>query len=66
MSGNSISNRVSRVIFNPALQEGDHAGTGSLIIECNPQHLRDLQAKANMRIEIDPRRHWRPTSSKQD
>lgn len=52
--GNSITHRVSRVCFNPNYKRDIMEALGNMAIECNPQHLRDLQAKANNSVEIDP------------
>jgi hypothetical protein len=52
--GNNIKHRVSRVIFNPQYKKEIMEELKSLTIELRPEHLRELQAKANASIDIDP------------
>lgn len=52
-TGNSLTHRVSRVILNPAYKKDILRELASLTVECKPDHLQDLQAKANKRVNID-------------
>ncbi|TDK63706.1 hypothetical protein [Sapientia aquatica] len=52
--GNSVTHRVSRVIFNPIYKKEIMEELGSLIIECEPKRLKELQDLANHSVEIDP------------
>lgn len=51
--GNSITHRVSRVCINPNYKKEIMQELKSLTIECEPQHLKDLQANANLRVPVD-------------
>jgi hypothetical protein len=51
--GNSITHRVSRVFFNPKFKKEIMDELKSLTIELNPDNLRDLEDRANVRVEID-------------
>ncbi len=52
-TGNSITHRISRGIFNPIHKKEIMEELGSLIIECEPKRLQQLQESANHSVEID-------------
>lgn len=51
--GNNIKHRVSRVFFNPKFRKEIMDELRNLTIEFSPDHLRELQGRANVRVEID-------------
>jgi hypothetical protein len=52
-TGNSITHRVSKVLFNPKYKKEIMDAIRSMAIELNTKHLNDLDAKANHSINID-------------
>lgn len=54
-TGNNITHRVSRVVFNPAYKQEIMTELKSLVVELDPVRLKALQASANVSVEVDPR-----------
>ncbi len=51
--GNSLTHRVSKVIFNPKYKKGIMEELRSMTVELNPQYLQDLDDKANNSVAVD-------------
>ena len=51
--GNSLTHRVSKVVFNPRYKKGIMDELRSMTIELNPQYLQDLDDKANNSVAVD-------------
>ena len=52
-TGNSISHRVSKVVFNPKYKKGIMEELRSMTVELNPQYLQELESKANNSVDVD-------------
>jgi hypothetical protein len=52
-TGNSLTHRVSKVVFNPKYKNGIMEELRNLNVELNPQYLKDLDDKANNSIVVD-------------
>ena len=52
-TGNSLTHRVSKVMFNPKYKKVIMEELRSMTIELNPQYLQDLDDKANNSVAVD-------------
>ena len=52
-TGNSLTHRISKIVFNPKYKKGIMEELRCTTIELNPQYLKDLDDKANNSVVVD-------------